>query len=119
MATGRQANACHIMELHKELRQLRTDAGFTQEQLADLLKIDQSTISGIERGTPTTTKVVMEWVRICKGQISVIPSKSDPWQGIPEAQRAEAVELARLWCIAPEAIQVATLATLRHFSLQT
>jgi len=114
MATGRLVSFPR-MELHKELRQLRIDAGLTQVQLAALIGVQQPTISGVERGDVTTNTLILSWVKACKGQITVIPAKADPWQGIPESFRPAALEVARLWCLAPEAIRVATVATLRHF----
>ena len=103
------------MELHKELRQLRQESGMTQVQLAAALGIDQSTVSGIEKGTPTTTKVMLDWVRVCGGQLTVVAAHADPWRGIPQELRSLAVEVARLWSLAPEAIKQATLLTLGYF----
>lgn len=55
--------------LPAQLRALRLNAGLTQAQLAEALGISQPTVSGAERGTPTTTDVVERWVARCDGVI--------------------------------------------------
>lgn len=105
-----------IPQINRELRQLRLDAQFSQVQLGRLIGLDQSTISTVEKGASTTSTTIHAWVSACKGQITVIPAKADPWLGIPELLRPVAVEVARLWCDAPEDVRSGILLALRGFS---
>ena len=107
-----------IPQINRELRQLRLDAGLSQVQLSKLISLDQSTISTIEKGTSTTSTTIHAWVTACKGQITVIPAKADPWQGVPDLLRPAAIEVARLWCSAPEDVRTGILLALRGFSRQ-
>lgn len=83
-----------------------------------MIDLDQSTISTVEKGASTTSTTIHAWVAACKGQITVIPAKADPWQGVPELLRPVAVEVARLWCGAPVDVRNGILLALRGFNRQ-
>lgn len=56
----------------KRLRQLRRDAGLTQQALADLLGLrgGQVVISCLERGTyPISATTEKLWIRVCQERI--------------------------------------------------
>jgi transcriptional regulator with XRE-family HTH domain len=60
----------------QELKQLRKDAGFTQQTLATRLKISRETISAIERDIPETInsldiRIVQRWFKICQSSVSI------------------------------------------------
>ena len=117
MGTG-QLDSVLPMELHKELRQLRLNAKLTQAQLADLVGVQQPTISGVERGDVTTSTLILSWIKACKGRITVIPENEDPWLGVPESMRGEALELVKLWVRSPNDLRIAILLALRGINSQ-
>jgi DNA-binding XRE family transcriptional regulator len=52
--------------VREQMRELRKAAGFTQGELADLLKADQSYISKVERGERYADLIFyLDWVRAC------------------------------------------------------
>lgn len=54
----------------KILRKMRTDCGFSQQQLAKLLSVDQTTLSGWERGYREPTFATIQKVAsLCHYQI--------------------------------------------------
>ena len=44
------------------LRDLRTKYGFTQKQVSDLMNVDQSTVSRIERGTIDSLTLTLSYI---------------------------------------------------------
>lgn len=52
-----------IVRLGKRIRQLRSARGLSQEELANLTKIDRSYMGGIERGEHNTT--MRKFLQIC------------------------------------------------------
>lgn len=54
-------------EIRQELRQLRIQAGYSQEQLADYLALTQSTVSRIENGKQVVDAATYKnWIWVCE-----------------------------------------------------
>jgi len=89
-----------LAALGSQLRQLRTDAGMTQNQLAHSINVSQATISTCETGSaPTTTDVLMRWIAACNGALSMRSESQNPveWAMLMKAARAlDSDDLRRL-----------------------
>lgn len=100
-----------LRRLGLELRQLREEAHLTQVQLAELLSVTQPTISSTERGiNPTTTDLMLRWVATCRGRLTVMMEREDPFSGI---EHEEGKELLSLWRRSPKDLRLAVLGMLR------
>ena len=55
------------------IKQLRTDRGLTQEQLAAWLGVSRQTVVSLERGGPVSVTVAMRALAILGGKVVVAP----------------------------------------------
>ena len=97
---GAGAYSCYgdEVDLGPRLRQLRRHHGWTQTQLAERLKIDQGTVSNVERGRGTTTEVLLSWLKECGGRLEIrgpeeIPE--NPAADLDPQERALIIRLVR------------------------
>jgi transcriptional regulator with XRE-family HTH domain len=60
-----------MQRIADQLRAVRTSAGLTQAELASRIGLSQPTISGAERGIPTTSDAVERWAEACGAAIVI------------------------------------------------
>ncbi len=95
------------------LRNIRKEAGLTQQYMADALGFKQPTVAGIEGGRVTTTEVVEKWAELCGAVIEIVRPGSDSLRAADPELRAEALEVARLWLRLPAPIRASMAASMR------
>lgn len=86
------------MNLHEQLRNARLRAGFSQQQLADLLGVMRPTISLIETALRTTTVEKAEfWASLCNHEVLVLPLHRPmvPASSAPDAEEAATLAAVR------------------------
>lgn len=55
-----------MMSVSSELRELRLGAGFTQQELADMLMVDRKYISRVETGAQVPDAIMwLTWIHTC------------------------------------------------------
>ncbi len=59
--------------LGRGIKQLRTDRGLTQEQLAAWLGVSRQTVVSLERGGPVSVTVAMRALAMLGGKVVVAP----------------------------------------------
>lgn len=100
---GRPAYSCYtdeVQHLGARLRQLRIKRGLKQEELAERLDVDQSTVSNVERGkTGTGISTLIQWVDECGGSLEIrMPADEADVreQAVEAVSRAEVADLVYL-----------------------
>jgi len=84
------------MSLSKQLLELRKSAGLTQQVLADLLSINRSFISQVERyNTDLTASLLEKWIFAC-GYRLVIQREGDELAGLADDERALILALRQM-----------------------
>jgi len=70
-----------LAALGEAIRQLRQEAGLSQEQVADLAETDLSQVGGIERGVRNPSYVTLQRLAAALGTtVGVIASRADELQ---------------------------------------
>src|SRR5690348_14054326 len=64
------------------IRELREDAGWSQDDLASAIRVDRSMVGYIERGKSNTSPEVLERLAVALG-VDVADLYTFPWQGHP------------------------------------
>ena len=79
------------MEFGQALKDLRTKAGLTQQEIADHVHVDRAHVSHIENGRrQPSIELLTGWVYRCGGSVTVLGAneKPDPLSGLTQEQRA-------------------------------
>ncbi len=84
--------------LADQLRAIRTAAGLTQIELAAKIGLSQPTVSGAERGTPTTSDAIERWATACGARVVVTTESAGAV--LAAAAGLDAADLLRLERIA-------------------
>lgn len=96
----------HDPNLGSQLKAIREEAGFTQEELADLIGVNRTQVSRIEKGTRSTGfALVQKWYRACGYELDAVqvgdPSESlsviEALAGIADDDVADITRILVAW----------------------
>lgn len=83
------------------LHHARLTAGITQAELAALLGVARPTVTQIEGGKVTTTRVVESWLDACNAAIVVSSAEAPVVQAVARLERDDQILIERLSRILP------------------
>lgn len=95
---------------HTTLKKMRLRARLTQAQLAELLGLDQTSISSYEVGRRhPTTDLLDQWAKACGGYVDVVYPGEESLTQLPPSTLADLRDLATGWSSLPENTRQAIL----------
>lgn len=96
MISGGSNTSSRMGTWNQELRKLRQLAGLKQEELAEEIGIDQTTVSSVEVGRREPgTDVLLRWVKRCGGRVEIVMPGERALADIPSDLLPEVLAIVR------------------------